>query len=313
MIVNSARLSVGLTASMASSLAASSASATLGSNASLALTTDGNNTSFRSAASFGALLVNDSGVTFADNKFTSGSSWAAGSPAIYTATVTGGPAADSRTITITITSDIIGGTGGVSDPIEVSVYAGDTAAVVAAAIREALLAYTTVSDYYAVSGTGANIILTQKPRRTHVIGGVSYPIYYGVDSTFLWSFAFAEGSGFNEPTQVVTSAGAATLGAKLFDCDGKDLEGIALPVYDPTESFMLIEAYAGNPGFDTDIYSASITCGSVITGLMLKPFSSTLKNVLLTGSESITNGLDISGEDLSGASVFVSLTYVTSI
>lgn len=74
---------------------------------------------------------------------------------VATTTVTAGATA-SGTITVRVTD------GTLSEDVPVNVVAGDTAADVASKIRTALAANANVDAAYAVSGTGADIVLTQK-------------------------------------------------------------------------------------------------------------------------------------------------------
>jgi len=102
-----------------------------------------------------------------------------------------------------------------------------TAALIAAAGRTALAADTAVAAMFTVGGTGAEMSLTRLHSLTYTVTGGTLPVYPANDGTL--NLAIPAGLGVTvAASSTNTTAGVATSGAKIYDGDGKDLEGVTL-------------------------------------------------------------------------------------
>lgn len=148
-------------------------------------------------------------------------SWVNGTAQVETATAAGTITA-SGNASVTITSS---GMTGSPLTISVPVILGDTASVWAGKVRTALAANATIAARFTVGGTTTAISLT---RLAATVGGL--PIYSANDGTLNIALANGTCTGITAaPTSANTTAGVATSGVKLYDGDGKDFEGNALP------------------------------------------------------------------------------------
>lgn len=148
-------------------------------------------------------------------------SWVNGTAQVETATAAGTITA-SGNASVTVTSS---GMTGSPLTISVPVILGDTASVWAGKVRTALAANATIAAGFTVGGTTTAISLT---RLAATVGGL--PIYSANDGTLNIALANGTCTGITAaPTSANTTAGVATSGVKLYDGDGKDFEGNALP------------------------------------------------------------------------------------
>jgi hypothetical protein len=130
-----------------------------------------------------------------------------------------GTIAQSGTAAITLTAYLI------ALPVKyVSVLIGDTATVWAGKVRAALAADADFAQHFTVSGATTSIILT---RKSVTIGGVS--IIKANDTTCNLAVANGTCTGITTANSANTILGAATTGVALYDGDGKDFEGNAIP------------------------------------------------------------------------------------
>ena len=148
-------------------------------------------------------------------------SWVTGTAQVETATAVGTITA-SGNASVTITSS---GMAGSPLTISVPVILGDTASAWAGKVRTALAANATIAARFTVGGTTTAISLT---RLAATVGGLA--IYSANDGTLNIALANGTCTGITAaPTSANTTAGVATSGVTLFDGDGKDFEGNALP------------------------------------------------------------------------------------
>jgi hypothetical protein len=145
-----------------------------------------------------------------------------GTAQVETATAAGTITA-SGNASVTVTSSVLTGS---PLTISVPVILGDTASVWAGKARTALAANTAIAALFSVGGTTTGISLTKS---SATIGGLS--IYSANDATLNIALANGTCTGITAaPTSANTTAGVATSGVKLYDGDGKDFEGNALPL-----------------------------------------------------------------------------------
>jgi len=161
-----------------------------------------------------ALLVN-----VPANSSSGSTAWVAGAAQIETATVVAASGCTSNgNCALVLTSGVVAGS-----PLTVTVpltTAANTATLVAAALAAGLAANAAVAAKYAVTSSGADIILT----RAKDANG----FYQATDSTL--NLAIPAGIGITAAaTSAGTLAGTQTSGALVSGGDGKDFEGIATP------------------------------------------------------------------------------------
>lgn len=126
-------------------------------------------------------------------------------------------------------------------PVTFAVTLGDTASVWAAKARAAIAANATIAAKYAVSGTGAAIVLTR------IVDD------YGFANDGTMNIALADGTsaGITEAaTSVNTAAGAVATGALVDTEDAEDAEGVALEHYEFGLRGILVQGVRGEMEFD---------------------------------------------------------------
>ena len=191
------------------------------------------------AYSVGCLLADSTAdfvIDLADGDTTGTTAWTAGVAQVETATAVG-------TITLAGNATVVvtaAGMTGSPKTISVAVALNDTAAQWAAKVRTALAADAAVAALFDVSGTSASIILTRKPVKTYTIGMTSVPLYAANDSTLNISLDNGTCTGITTAaTSANTTAGVLTVGALLFDGDGKDFECVTLPTIDTIGGWLI--------------------------------------------------------------------------
>ena len=154
---------------------------------------------------------------------TSGSdAWVAGTAQVETATAAG-TISGSGNASVTVTAS---GMTGSPKTISVPVLSGDTASAWAEKVRTALSADADVSELFTVSGSTTAIVLTRKPNQE--IPAV--PSYIVNDSSLNIALDNGTCTGITPAASSAdTTAGVATFGCLIYDGDGKDFEGIAIP------------------------------------------------------------------------------------
>ena len=179
---------------------------------------------------------------------TSGSdAWVAGTAQVETATAAG-TISGTGNASVTVTAS---GMAGSPKTISAPVVSGDTASVWAGKVRTALASDTDVSELFTVSGSTTAIVLTRKPNQE--IPAV--PSYLANDGTLNIALANGTCTGITPAASSAnTTAGVATSGALIYDGDGKDFEGIAIPSGGITLAILLktigtIEVQQGSSSF----------------------------------------------------------------
>lgn len=170
----------------------------------------------------------DINLNLATGSTAGSTAWVGGTAQVDTATiVAAGGATSNGTMTLVLTSAGMAGSP-LNVPVALTTAAHTTAALIAAAARTALSAVAVVAARFTVGGTGADITLTRLPTSTFTVADGTLPIYPANDATL--NLAIPSGLGV---TAAATSAdsvtGTATDGTKIYDGDGKDIEGVALP------------------------------------------------------------------------------------
>jgi hypothetical protein len=178
---------------------------------------------------------------------TSGSdAWVAGTAQVETATAAG-TISGSGNASVTVTAS---GMTGSPKTISVPVLSGDTASAWAEKVRTALSDDTDVSDLFTVSGSTTSIVLTRKPNQE--IPAV--PSYIVNDSSLNIALGNGTCTGITPAaTSANTTAGVETFGCLIYDGDGKDFEGIAIPSGGVTLAMLLktnggIQIQSGSSG-----------------------------------------------------------------
>lgn len=180
---------------------------------------------------------NELPINLADNDTTGSTAFVAGTAQVETATITAASGATSAgNMVLVLTS-----AGMTGSPLNVTVAlttAMNTAALVAAAARTALEAVTVVAERFTIGGTGANITLTRKPTSTFTVPGGTLNLYPANDATL--NLAIPSGLGVTAaPTSTNTTAGVLTTGTKVYDGDGKDVEGADIPTMTGTNAILM--------------------------------------------------------------------------
>lgn len=160
-----------------------------------------------------------------------------------TAFVTGVAQVETATAAGTVTATgnasvivISAGMTGSPFTILVPVANGDTASVWAGKVRTYLATVPLITERFTIGGTTTAISLTRLPA---TVGGT--PIYSGNDTTLNIELANGTSTGITAaPLSTNTTLGVHTSGVLLFDGDGKDFEGIALPTMSILYSTMIV-------------------------------------------------------------------------
>jgi len=178
--------------------------------------------------------------------------------------------------TVTATGDasvIVTSAGMTGSPLTilVPVANGDTPTVWAGKVRTVLTANATIAARFTVGGSTTAISLTRLPA---TVGGVS--IYSATDGTLNIALANGTSTGITAAaTSANTTAGTATSGVLLFDGDGKDFEGIALPTMGILYSTMIVcsagfityqHTYSGTAKLDVGKHLVSWDAGATTAG-----------------------------------------------
>lgn len=170
-------------------------------------------------------------LNVSDGTTTGSDAWVAGTAQVETATAAGTITATGNA-TVTVTA---AGMTGSPKAISVAVLSGDTAAVWAGKVRDALAADVDVSAVFSVSGASTAIVLTVKE-----IGGLSIPIYPANDSTINVAIDNGTCTGITTAaTSANTTAGVATSGCTIYDGDGKDFEGTTIATISTLDAALL--------------------------------------------------------------------------
>jgi len=158
---------------------------------------------------------------------TGSTAFVAGNAQIETATITAASGATtSGTMTMVLTAaGLTGSPLNIAVPLVTGTHT--TAALIATAARNALLANAAVIARFSIGGTGANIVLTRLPTSTYTVPTGALNLYAANDTTL--NLAIPAGLGVTAAaTSANTTAGVISDGVKIYDGDGKDFEGETL-------------------------------------------------------------------------------------
>jgi len=202
--------------------------------------------------------ANELDLNLATNDTTGSTAFVAGTAQVETATITASSGATSAgNMVLVLTS-----AGMTGSPLNVTVAlttAMNTAALVAAAARTALEAVTVVAERFTIGGTSASITLTRKPTSTFTVPGGTLNLYPANDATL--NLAIPSGLGVTAaPTSTNTTAGVLTSGTKIYDGDGKDVEGVTIPAMGAINA-ILMQCHDGAVSYDDGLGETGLMSG----------------------------------------------------
>lgn len=180
--------------------------------------------------------------------------WVAGTAQVETASCAGtvGTGGNAK---LTVTA--AGMTDSPKD-ITVAVALSDTPTLWAVKAKAALAADTAVASMFTVGGATTSITLTRKPTSTFTVPGGTLNLYPANDTTLNLAIANDTCAGI---TAVVTSddttAGVASSGVKIYDGDGNDLEGIALPASSKIRAIRIDNTYLSSTTDNLEVTTAA--------------------------------------------------------
>jgi hypothetical protein len=191
---------------------------------------------------------------------TGSDAWVTGTAQVETATAVGTIGSGNGNAEITVTCDSMDNS---PKTILVDVTSGDTAAVWAGKVRTALAADVDVASVFSVGGASTAIVLTAKSINDSI--GVDF--FPDNDATINIAIDNGTCTGITPAaTSTNTTAGVATFGCIIYDGDGKDFEGNAIPTIALMKAIMM-EATSGGAGYETSSYGSmgSINAGELPT------------------------------------------------
>ena len=167
----------------------------------------------------------DAFVIGTDNGDTSGSTaWTVGTAQVETATCAGTVTAGGNASVVVTAAGLTGS----PKTLSVAVATSDTATAWAAKVRTALAADVDVAAMFAVSGATTAVVLTRRHAVTVPTGTLE--IYSANDATLNISLDNGTSTGITTAaTSANTTAGVITDGAKVYDGDQLDFEGVTIP------------------------------------------------------------------------------------
>ena len=215
------------------------------------------------AYSLRAIFAGGSDVLALDlttNDTTGSTAWVAGTAQVETATAAG-TITGSGNATVVVTA-----AGMISSPrtISVAVVNGDTPTQWAAKVRAALESDAGVSALFTVGGSTTSITLTRKPTTSYTVGTSTVGIYPADDTTLNIRLDNGTCTGITTAsTSANTTAGVATDGVKIYDGDGNDFEGVAIPALSTINSLLIKNAGSGSitATGSTDSFPVGATSG----------------------------------------------------
>ena len=198
----------------------------------------------------------DAFVIGTDDGDTSGStSWTAGTAQVETATCAGTVTAGGNAAVVVTAAGLTGS----PKTLSVAVATSDTATAWAAKVRTALAADADVAAMFAVSGATTAVILTRRQAITVPTGTLN--IYSANDATLNISLANDTSTGITTAaTSANTTAGVITDGAKVYDGDQLDFEGVTIPTAASMQG-VLIRCTAGAVTQTSTDESAKLSSG----------------------------------------------------
>ena len=198
----------------------------------------------------------DAFVIGTDDGDTSGStSWTAGTAQVETATCAGTVTAGGNAAVVVTAAGLTGS----PKTLSVAVATSDTATAWAAKVRTALAADADVAAMFAVSGATTAVILTRRQAITVPTGTLN--IYSANDATLNISLDNDTSTGITTAaTSANTTAGVITDGAKVYDGDQLDFEGVTIPTAASMQG-VLIRCTAGAVTQTSTDESAKLSSG----------------------------------------------------
>lgn len=153
-----------------------------------------------------------------------------GTAQIETATAVGTITATTANIGVVITA---AGMTGSPKTVTVAVVKDDTATDWAGKVRTALNADTDVTAIFSVGPAAASTLiqLTRKPTSTLYAGTTPVYVYPANDSTLNIALNAGASGATTAGTSANTTVGVASAGVKMYDADGKDIEGNTLSTF----------------------------------------------------------------------------------
>jgi len=198
----------------------------------------------------------DAFVIGTDDGDTSGSTaWAAGTAQVETATCAGTVTAGGNASVVVTAAGLTGS----PKTLSVAVATSDTATAWAAKVRTALAADVDVAAMFAVSGATTAVVLTRRHAVTVPTGTLE--IYSANDATLNISLDNDTCTGITTAaTSTNTTAGVVSDGAKIYDGDQLDFEGVSIPTA-ATLQGLLIRCTAGAVTQTSTDESAKLSSG----------------------------------------------------
>ena len=198
----------------------------------------------------------DAFVIGTDDGDTSGSTaWTAGTAQVETATCAGTVTAGGNAAVVVTAAGLTGS----PKTLSVAVATSDTATAWAAKVRTALAADADVAAMFAVSGATTAVILTRRQAITVPTGTLN--IYSANDATLNISLDNDTSTGITTAaTSANTTAGVITDGAKVYDGDQLDFEGVTIPTAASMQG-VLIRCTAGAVTQTSTDESAKLSSG----------------------------------------------------
>lgn len=200
-------------------------------------------------------------LTHATGSTAGSTTFVQGAAQVETATVTAaGGITTSGNATVTVTAAGMTGTPKAIS-VALTTTAHTTATLIATAIKAALNADTAVTALFTVGGTGATVSLTRKVTATFTVPGGTLNFYADNDATLNIALADDTCVGITTAaTSTNTTAGVITSGVKIYDGDGLDVEGVAIPTISSV-SGILIQCQNG-----ASVYSSTTGEGGAVFG-----------------------------------------------
>ena len=179
-----------------------------------------------------AIFVGSSELTLAVTTGVSSgaTTYVTGTAQIETATAVGTITATTANIGVVVTA---AGMTGSPKTVTVAVVKDDTATDWAAKVRTALNADADVTELFSVGPASASTLiqLTRKPTNTLYAGSTPVYVYAANDSTLNIALNAGASGATTAGTSLDSTAGVASAGVKVYDADGKDIEGNTLSTF----------------------------------------------------------------------------------
>lgn len=192
---------------------------------------------------------------------TAATTYVAGTAQIETATAVGTITATTANIGVVVTA---AGMTGSPKTVTVAVVKDDTATDWAGKVRTALNADADVTALFSVGPASASTLiqLTRKPTDTMYAGTTPVYTYAANDSTLNIALNAGASGATTAGTSANTTAGVASSGVKVYDADGKDIEGNTLPEIDTLYGIHIQNEYGKVKMDETNYYSNRYIFGS---------------------------------------------------